>query len=866
MNHFVLPRITYGSTGPHSTESKSIICICFVFLFATIPTVNADVVILRQSVEFSYEWGNWFLDLIRGEQQPFESLQPDFIRQLHSADFSWESYKHVEPLVKAYKGYLICLLCGFLFIVLMPFIGLIFCCCRCCGYCGGRAQPMDSKHAKCKRVFFTTSLLILNTAILLCVVLALINNQLLHETFTNKDEKINTLLQLKNSTGELERTVDTLQKKLNKPSDTSSYRAPIERSINNCVDYFCSNFQKTNTGSSLLKEADYLWQSAKAIRMLSTRIDDYRSRFNDAVNGVRAAETDVKQVISKCETDQATLCKELESMLPVRMNTQLSESLGNQIKNWANEMNQHSKDLESFFKLSQTIRNFSESAKESQKNEIQAAANYFSSSERVDAIVDQSKAMLTRVASGVTNANRVLRGDITVEYVPQEKRTVPEVVAEIDSYRMYAFVAFCCIIVLVVIFYYLGMCFGICGERPFEDASVCNGGVGANLLMAGVAFTFLFAWILMIITSGLFLFGGFYQTEACRYMAPNASYESLQKLDGYFSFMKNTMIMSGEAGSISKDEIVSVVPPLLYTCVHEDISIIQLARKTNLLSLIGVPLPQDLNFRVLETAITTNYSDYQSVASNLANRVPSLPTNMEAIISDLQSQIAMDSSSYYNFIIKASLLKESYNPNSNIRQAKINLNNLRNIAKDLNKDLNAVINLKFSLATLEGVLEKMRAPMSIREISLLKDQSIRRLLVDVFEIILTPMLNDTSCYSIGVAAQNAFSAFCVNSLRPLNGYWYGLGMCLWLMLPALIFAVKLAGLYRKIEKYSADYEEPDYISYHGFYMPPGENVPLQRKSRGNVTQPTGRGPSGKDLNRGNPNYHQLPVYSYDAYE
>ena len=37
--------------------------------------------------------------------------------------------------------------------LLMPLIGLCFCCCRCAGACGGRSQPFDKKHDTCRRFF-----------------------------------------------------------------------------------------------------------------------------------------------------------------------------------------------------------------------------------------------------------------------------------------------------------------------------------------------------------------------------------------------------------------------------------------------------------------------------------------------------------------------------------------------------------------------------------------------------------------------------------------------------------------------------------------------------------------------------------------
>lgn len=57
-------------------------------------------------------------------------------------------------LVSHYWASASVLVAGLVFAVLMPFIGLTLCFCRCAGGCGSRSQPFDAKYDSCKRQFY----------------------------------------------------------------------------------------------------------------------------------------------------------------------------------------------------------------------------------------------------------------------------------------------------------------------------------------------------------------------------------------------------------------------------------------------------------------------------------------------------------------------------------------------------------------------------------------------------------------------------------------------------------------------------------------------------------------------------------------
>ena len=56
----------------------------------------------------------------------------------------------------------------------------------------------------------------------------------------------------------------------------------------------------------------------------------------------------------------------------------------------------------------------------------------------------------------------------------------------VSDFSYYAGIGILCVLVFIVGLYYVGVLYGLCGERPGHGAPCCNTGTGANFLMAWV--------------------------------------------------------------------------------------------------------------------------------------------------------------------------------------------------------------------------------------------------------------------------------------------------------------------------------------------------------------------------------------------
>uniref|UniRef100_A0A8C3FCK6 Prominin-1-A-like n=1 Tax=Chrysemys picta bellii TaxID=8478 RepID=A0A8C3FCK6_CHRPI len=96
------------------------------------------------------------------------------------------------------------------------------------------------------------------------------------------------------------------------------------------------------------------------------------------------------------------------------------------------------------------------------------------------------------------------------EYEPQ--------VATYDSYRWIVGICLCCLVLLIVLCYLLALVLGALGLKPsvLPTERGCLSNSGGDFFMAGVGFSFLFSWLLMLLVLVTFLLGGNADTLVCR--------------------------------------------------------------------------------------------------------------------------------------------------------------------------------------------------------------------------------------------------------------------------------------------------------------------------------------------------------------
>lgn len=845
---------------------------------------------LRDSVEFSYSISNFFLDLIRGKKPPtavFETLV-----NIQTSHHSRLAYRSVEPVVTTYLGYGICLVFGLLFAIFMPLVGIVFFCARCCGKCGGRVQFVDSKHDPCKRVVYTICLVLIVTFQLAAVVLAFINHHLFHEALVSRDPRIGAFSQANLSLIEFEEALkDMVQMAKNTSStDLSKQKERFMRIIDDGLVSFEEDFTKLSQANNVSDAISGFQTSARAFLPGSEAIAQI-SYFNHSLHEVISELPTIRQRLTDtlntgCPIDKIIECRELMELANDQLKVRVPPNVFQieEVISISNQIQRHLPDVDYLNEFNKTINNLAVNVKRSISDDLDRAWNDLAQSPKTR---EKLASVFEHIMVNVSTTLKFIRDRISLEI----NEEINDHYLRAVEYVLYGGVALLCIPILIFLILYLGLCFGTCGDRPYEEAGLCNRGVGANFLLAGVGFMFLFSTILMASCIVPFLFGGTLQTEVCRYLTGRYP-DGPRKMDQYvFESLKS--IFYAIEGSLSdssksrtfhvdKNELDAIRPTLdiirfnlsdaiLTRCENEPFveaistgefvsPVLSEAIDGILQGLIESFKKIDLESpfrRTIQSCLAAfERLKFLSVvdireAIKQVNTPLTFIDNLDEFVSRLKALNMNSLTSHIQALVDGPVKLDATRGNIYTLFMRFN-----SIPDQMN---HAVINLnKYNQTLSTSVQSSMNRGVN----------KLRPLLTKELQLAVIATWHDIPCQSLRLAAKRGVDSVCYTFLMPFNAFWTGLGFTLLLFIPAIIFAVKLAGLYRKTEKYSRDYEEPDYISYHGFYMRPptdyqDNSQKPRNKSRKHKVKCQSNGSSARNSHS---RYQQLSVYPYDAYE
>ncbi|XP_051473861.1 prominin-1 isoform X12 [Apus apus] len=448
------------------------------------------------------------------------------------------------------------------------------------------------------------------------------------------------------------------------------------------------------------------------------------------------------------------------------------------------------------------------------------------------------KNVLESIGSNITTFTNALPvqkilADFTI-YLTQSEAYVQEyfpLVEQYDFYRWLGCLILCCMVVLILVFYYLGLLCGTCGfdKQASPTTRGCISNTGGNFLMAGVGFSFLFSWVLMVVVVLTFVTGGNVEKLVCEPFEDKTLFKVLdtpyllnKHWKNYLSgiLFKNPNIdltfekvysdckeNKGIYTSLHLEHLFNINEFLNITMYTEDVALkiehiqINLSKiillddigKESLLNFSSSGL-QGINFAAYLAEINKSVTkvDLLSFANDLEARADQLPKGaLENALKGHANNIRMIHNQQVVPLEQAmKYVKARSTLNQSIRLLKRTSSELTAKVKNVIGAVNTaqfLINNNASLVIVQETKKYMDTIVGYFE----------QYVAWVKESIATEV---APCKPIANVVDTAVDIFlCSYITDSVNTFWFGLGGSSMFLIPAIIFAVKLSKYYRRMD-------------------------------------------------------------------
>ncbi|KFQ95346.1 Prominin-1-A [Nipponia nippon] len=768
---------------------------------------------------------NAFLYLV----QP-NSFPQDLIRKLAQQKFgnTQGDYQKPENVVLTLQaiyyeiGFIVSAALGLLFILLLPLVGLCFCMCRCCDNCGGEMHQRQKKNADCQRSCFATFLFVASLIIrqVVGVLCAYAANQHLTNQVRGAKKLVNSNFKdLKIFLNDTPAQIDYLVSQYNTTKDKAL------SDLNNVGPLLGSRVQE-QLGKEVHPALDAVLTMAGAIRETKEALENVSVSvevLQEGTERLHANLTDAKMHLGNTLNDSACSAAQAASTCNI-------------IRNSLNQLNINA-NFSGLPGVSSQLAKVNDVLKIDLSSLVQKG--YAAFNDTPDLVVNQTrnilsdiKNVLESIGSNITTFAKTLPvqkilADLTI-YLTQSEAYVQDyfpVVEQYDFYRWLGCLILCCMVVLILVFYYLGLLCGTCGYDKHASPTTrgCISNTGGNFLMAGVGFSFLFSWVLMIVVVLTFVTGGNVEKLVCEPFEDKTLFKVLdtpyllnQHWKNYLSgiLFKNPNINltfekvysdckenKGIYTSLQLEHLFNINEFLNISMYTEDVALkiehiqINLSKiilldeigKENLLNFSSSGI-EGINFAAYLTEINKSVTkvDLLSFANDLEARADQLPKGaLENALKGHANNIRM-------------IHNQQVVP---LEQAMSTLNQSIRLLKRTSSELTVKVKNVISAVNAAQLLINNNASLVIVQ----ETKKYMDTIVGYFEQYIewvkeSIAVEVAACKPIANVIDTAVDIFlCSYITDSVNTFWFGLGGSSIFLIPAIIFAVKLSKYYRRMD-------------------------------------------------------------------
>jgi len=804
------------------------------------PEYKSDDGFNARGMEHVYLLTNTFLDLIQRDNVLPEGINTTMIISAISngpADGIQFMKEHWQDFLLQYIGVLTTGIFGLLLALILPLVGIFFCCCRCAGKCGAYPDShYDKKSDSCKRFFTGILLSTFVIAAMFGAVCAFVTN---HYTFTGWTD--------------LTRRMDTSL------DDAGDY---FEHTSDSVKVLLVTNFAE-------LEEVvgDILDDSGPKLKAKLANITEAIAidSLNDLVSGLRKAKRNLKDInddtneleykVAQLQDGLSRSQKSLSSALEGCNSNQVCERFMKQY-NIDKDLAMADEFLKIKFRMpaiTNVLSEISDLIENNIEDKVLVGKAKFDDIEKqieqsIEGIKPKVKSELREMGFQLESQYHKVRSALQEIDIAVLKRDIPKLdehTLEYVEYRYYVGLVMSSCILLILVCFILGLFYGMCGKRPggLYGDDCCNRGTGASFLVSGIYFTFLFSFCLLILTTLHFLVGAAVDKSICKTLTAPHNSDVFNQLDKQFLQPKLNEVLdeaSNGKNHFSASKLISDCHSndTIYNILNlenvydiDELSnwrsnfgigeyIENLKNKIRIRELSDITLLTPSTTRDLEELARSKISDmdFSQFTEILEDEITKIDLrNFIRHLRTLKEQLGRYPSIKFVAVKLGNEALDLENMNRIVEQVKLTLRHLKESVKQLET------NIKFNKSSLREAIRSLieqanRATGVIRNqgpelIGELAEKYVTEtvgLIDEYVDRVITSVQAEVGyCAPLSTSYNATVVAFCHEIVDPFNGFWASIGWCFLIYLPCICLSVSLISLYRKSEGYPGPLVEPE---------------------------------------------------------
>ncbi|XP_038070557.1 prominin-1-A-like isoform X2 [Patiria miniata] len=734
----------------------------------------------------------------------------------------------ISSLTGNLMGFAICFIIGALFVVIFPIVALCFCCCRCCGNCGGKMYQKEGNYDRIKRVVFGFLLalcmgfIVGGVATAFCVntftsqkveslpqdVVDNIDDMVSFVTYTLQEINFTVVDQLNYTLTQVTQDLTAIDQLVGVPvkQELSSIVQPAIDAIyplDNSISSTYNGLVNINTTQASVED---MWLEVK------TRVDQAFTDLTSACASctgsccsapsapdftglnMNADWRDINLGMGHGSFPQTVVDSAIVSMADVN-NADLSSAADEGASNFNN--------------LPETLKNTTQS--------------------QIDAIVSTINGLSGSIFDLLSAATSQLAGIVgQVDGYRDTINSFTPFIQDYDPYRSYALIGFYSVLLVIAVLFLFGLILGVAGYN--SDVSPAHRGncshCGGVFMMAAVGIAFIFLTFFMLFTMLLFIVGGPVDRLVCDPLVSGELFaETIDKKDalgpGYFlgqTLFQNGNISLTLTGILDDCEANKAVYEAFQLDSYLNISALldfqqfipdigsQFTNVTGDLTDVDILTPStrqilidfrdspadNINWTLFKEELAkdltndVNSADDLSVLAGLLNTFASTLSggdvttfqNLATTLSDIQT----------NYI--APLLTERDTLSTHITD-------LESVTSTIDSLVNATIAAADSA---QAHLDSSGPTLIAQEVGDYENRILGY--PDQFVTYAFNQLENEigKCRPVYNLWTSLINSFCRGILESVNALWLIMGWCIFFLLPATIFGVKLAKHYRRMDR------------------------------------------------------------------